>query len=738
MYRSRALFRRLTLTPTNMKKTLIWALLILAFFPIGWLGNVPYPSVAGKTILLRGVITFALCIIAWLSYVDTTYRAELLSSLRRFWKTPIAKVMAISYAGLVVSTMGAFDHFIAFYGNAERSEGFLGLSFFYALFVLLAVVFTRREWNRFFIFSLWSGWIVFLIEVGQALSGMSRPASTIDNPLYLAGYLLFVGFIGAHLWMRGVREKNTGYVRWGIASVVMALVGIFITQSRGAIAGLVISSVVTLVYLAVKGRSVGLSRWNVRSLAVGILATMVLSAGLFLATIHSPVWQYVPGVNRIADFSFKDGSTRARLTNASISLAAVNPKNEGVGRLLFGWGWDNYIYAWQAHYVPHLYAYDTARFDHPHNKLFDMLTMTGVIGLLAYLALWAVLVRKMIARGREYMWEGAALLAWATAFFMQNLTGFDTLGTFFTFFVMVAYCVSDTDMKKSDTVRGESPTLAVPMVTMGLALISLWIFFVGTMMPYFQMFAYRAAIEYSPSINDASLLGTFPFAYDTYVRGLICNDLINTVFKSYNDGSVTKGTPFLDRAIVEMESYLHLHPDLYDDHLVLAKAYDVQSAIQSNSMLYLQEAEVQYKAALALMPERQTILYPYAINLAQQGRAPEAIAILEKTFAQNPDIHDTQYIIAEVYAIGGKQYDMQAMDAFERSFAFGINLNPKFTIKAYQSIMKDYYEAGDRKHFIQALERLSTIAIEDKSAYQAILKDTKESGSMPQVDFTGF
>jgi tetratricopeptide (TPR) repeat protein len=371
--------------------------------------------------------------------------------------------------------------------------------------------------------------------------------------------------------------------------------------------------------------------------------------------------------------------------------------------------------------------------------------MTGVLGLLVYIALYMVLIQKIRARGRVNLWEGVALLTWMTAYFVQNLTGFDTVVTFFTFFVLLAYCISDETakaeilpLKKKPTTDVLVPPLGLPIVAMAATLLGAWIFFVGTVMPYFQMFAYRSAIEYSPSIHDASLLGAFPFKYDTYVRGLICNDLVNTVFKAYNDGYIKKPNPFLDRAIAEMESYIQKHPDLYDDHLILAKSYDMQGAVHEYENKYFKMAEREYLAALKLMPDRQTILYPYAINLAQQDRMPEAISMLQQAYQKNPDIHTTGYILAEVYAMGGEKYDMEALDAFESSFGRGINMNPNFTIKAYQGLLKDFYEAGDVEHFTVALERLVSIADKEKSSYAAILKETKETGVIPSVDFSGF
>ena len=718
----------------GIKNTLRFLLISSALLPIISWGQVPYPSINGKTLFLRLVLSIVLALMAWLGFTDSEYRTELLGRVRGLWKMPLTKAVTVSYVLLLVSTYGAFDRFIAFYGAADRAEGFVGLSFFYLCYFLFALVFRKRDWNSFFTVTLISGWMLFFVEIVQAMEGVARPASLMDNPIYLAGYFLLVAFAGIQVARDAHATKKPILKATGVLSTCMAVLGIFITQTRGVMAGLVVGAVVALAYLVVEGKGIQYGRLRVRVVAAWLLGVIVAFAAVFLLTIHAPVWKDVPGVNRIATFSFKDDTTLSRGVTTEIAIHAVNPSIVGVRRMLTGWGWDNYIYAWERFYVPKLYGYDSSRFDRPHDKLLDMLNMTGVLGLLAYLAIWIFFIHLIFKIGKKDRIGCAALLVWALAFFVQNLTAFDTLVTFVSFFVMLAY-VGYLSGFEADMKQQASASYAIPIILSVVAIASFWAFIAWTFVPYLQMSEFRSEIQESWSFDSTSLLSPFVFSPDTYAQGTIRNDLINTLFKAYNNGQIQKPSPFLDKAIAEMEDYLSKHPYLYDDQMVLAKAYDVQSALHSDPS-YLKLAEQHYLAALALIPGRQTVIYPYAINLAQQHRTEEAAALLQGLIQKDPQIKDSEYILGEVYALDDAHYAHEGLDHFEVALNAGVDLNRRLTVQAYKNYLSDFYKANDTSRFVIVAKRLAQLDSVNATAYDELAHEAETTGRIPAVDFS--
>ena len=427
-----------------MKKTLTWLLLAVGLMPLAYTGGDLFAFVSGKTLYMRGVMFMACAVFAYLLAASVSYRSEMRTKLSAFWKSPIAKMVAVSFLVLAVSTVTAFDRHIAFLGNVERGEGFVGLFVFMLFFLLSYLVFEKKDWLNFFWVTLASGTVLFIGELVQVGEGAVRPGSITGNPIFLAAYFLFVMYAAYVIYRTGKKEGNGWPVFAGIAAIAMSIVGIFITQSRGVIGGMAIGLVLAVAYLAFHMRKGNPTERKVAKVA-GITLGVLFAFGLLLfATRHDAVWQDIPGLNRVAGFTTSDASTQARLINFDIAVHSVSPKNEPIKRTLLGWGWDNYTYAWQKYYIPSIYAYDVGVFDRAHDKLLDMLVMNGALGLLSYLALWFFFVRGIFQLGKRDRFLAAAGIFFAAAFFIQNLSAFDSVVSYLAIYAAFAYIAYET------------------------------------------------------------------------------------------------------------------------------------------------------------------------------------------------------------------------------------------------------------------------------------------------------
>ena len=362
--------------------------------------------------------------------------------------------MTLMYAGLVLSTVFAFDRTMAMFGNIERSEGFLGLFFFYVFFVLLAMVFERKDWHRFFAITLFTGGVLFLVEMSEIFGGNTSPGSLTDNPIFLATYYLFVIFAASVLWRVAHKKNNMLAMVASVLSLIISVFGIFLTQTRGTLVGAFAGIFVVLIYFGMRSKNVMIAKnISARQFVAAMLTGFVLLIGVFVGTRHADIWTHIPGVRRIAQISSTDTDTQARFVNASIVFHTVNPSEASLTRTVFGWGWDNYIYAWQKFYNPKLYAYDPALFDRAHDKILDVLLMTGVLGLVLYLGVWFAFFKKALKKSKEFSMEMALFIFWGVAFFLQNLTVFDTLVTFITFYAIFAYLIYETTQTTTEITK---------------------------------------------------------------------------------------------------------------------------------------------------------------------------------------------------------------------------------------------------------------------------------------------
>ena len=169
------------------------------------------------------------------------------------------------------------------------------------------------------------------------------------------------------------------------------------------------------------------------------MVALLVFSGLLVLTRESALWKNIPGINRIVAIGSQDATTQSRLVMARATYQAF--LQEPVKQKLFGWGQDNFIFAWNKYYTPDLFSFDSGLFDRAHNKLLDMLIMHGIIGLLSYLFLWVMaflaVVKLRVGYGIRTM-----VLLFLVSYFIANLFAFDTLVTYINFFAVLAFIMS--------------------------------------------------------------------------------------------------------------------------------------------------------------------------------------------------------------------------------------------------------------------------------------------------------
>ena len=421
-----------------MKKALTWVLLAIAFVPLIYSDVALFPSMSTKTLFLRGIVFIASCLFTWLLISNRTYRDTAIAKVKQVTRNPIAISVLASFAILGLSTIFAFDRHVAFLGNVERGEGFVGLAILIVIFFLTSIVFEKKEWRIFLQLSIVSGWILFIGEIVQKLQGVDRPDFLVGNPIFLAAYFLFVIFAACRIYSEGKKTDN-GFTKFvGISSICISVVGVLITQTRGVMLGIGAGLLVALAYISLRFRKEGTEGKRFSKRAAVFLVIVLFLGGVFASTRHASFWQHVPGLDRVAQISSTDATTRARFINFQIALDSVSPKHESLHRVVLGWGWDNYTYAWEKYYIPSIYAYDKAMFDRAHDKLLDMLVMNGALGLIAYLAVWCTLFYALFKIGRRDPWFAVVGLFWGVAFFVQDLSAFDALVTYVCFYAVLS------------------------------------------------------------------------------------------------------------------------------------------------------------------------------------------------------------------------------------------------------------------------------------------------------------
>lgn len=419
-----------------------WLLVGVSCIPILYSETITIPSLSYKTLFLRFVIWLVSVLATVLFCSSELFRTSIQSKILALQKNRIVQSVFFLWVILGISTLLAFDKYIAFFGEIERGEGFVGLTLLFAFFAYTSVFFEKKQWEWFLGLTICSGLINGICALVQYSGGMTRPVGLIGNPIYLGGYFLFVFFCCMYFVHKGIISHSRRLMYIGGIGALFTLFFIMLTKTRSVLIGLFLSIFITGIYFVFQGKHlVVFKKITAKRLAICILSGMILFSGIFWSTRQSSFWLHIPGADRVSSYTTSDATTHSRLIFWDISLHAINPSEVGFSRFLFGWGWDNYMYAWQTMYQPRLFIEDHGYPDRPHNKLLDMFTMTGVLGLCLYIILWVYFFITVLKIGKSEPFLGGLFLLWGTAFFIQNLFDFDVPVTMLTFFAAFGFVV---------------------------------------------------------------------------------------------------------------------------------------------------------------------------------------------------------------------------------------------------------------------------------------------------------
>lgn len=420
--------------------------MMTAVAPFVLIRNLVVPATAGKVIFLRGVAFVVFLLVTILLFLRDSSSSNKKSSkdifferLKEIIKDPIFITLSVSIILLVVSTFFAFDKTVAFFGEPQRNEGFITLFCIFILYFCFRFLFDKKEWNLFFLLSSITSVVLFIIEVIQVMKGAIRPEALSGNPDFLAMQYLFFIFAGFYIFILGKKLQKNWYLFLGSLAVFVSIVGIFLAKTRSVLLGLVVAIIFSSIFALVFGKDKFIfNKFSLRKAGVIACSLIITFSMLFFLTKDAIFWTKVPGVDRVILATKDNSSVGSRVIYIKTAMTIFTSEKQ-LSRVLFGWGWDNYVFAWGKHYDPKIFYFDAAVADRAHNKIADVLIMSGILGLIAYLTLWFFVFKKILTCFRN----GESMLAFSffffsVAYFISLLFSFDVALTLFYFYIIIA------------------------------------------------------------------------------------------------------------------------------------------------------------------------------------------------------------------------------------------------------------------------------------------------------------
>lgn len=690
-----------------MIKIMKLCLLILSFAPLIVDNSVFAPYVSGESIFIRGVLVIVSILFTIFFFYKKEFRNGVVEKVKKIIKNPLFLSISAFIFITMVSTIFAVDKYGAFWGSLERAEGLVGLISFFSFFVFSLLIFEKKDWLIFFKLILLVTIALVIKEFIQYWGGLTRPNSFTYNPTFLAGYLLFSIFSSIIVFKEliknnGLMEKCWKYL--SIITIILSIIGIFLTQTRGSILGLAIGFTSVFIYGGVLGKGISYKKFNLRKISIIILCCIFAFGAFFMITRTSEFWQNVPGISRVAVISSEDTSTQTRLLMPKLSIDAINPVNNGLKKFLIGWGPENFSLAYQRFLNPLQFKYENSWFDRAHNKLLDVLVMNGILGLVAYLTLWFFFF-KFIFKRKEFSLINVGLLFIGISFLVHLLFIFDHITTYIPFFAILAFtaylAIDDRTEIKSEK---NNKYINIIKIITGiffciLTLFLCFVFFRGDVPSYVNMKEYLSLKkENNPELMLSKVDRIFtPF---TVAQANIRNDFLLT-YGSNTDMKNASLIKLNEIAVSKEEEFINKRPFDSQSLVYLANVYSGEGKNLKDQSL-LEKGEGYFRKVVTLAPNRPDSNYGLALNLYYQMKFGESFIYFEKAL----DL-DSIFFAKDIERINS----------------------------IYFSFIQYFYALKDQDNFIKATARLKENNYAGSAVLEQIIEFINKTNTWPVVNF---
>ena len=629
----------------TIQKYLKWAIIAgcfaLLFIPLFVSNSLFFPFITGKAFFFRIIVEIVFVLWLILAVRDQSARPV---------RSPLLIALAVFGAIITLATIFSQYPYHSFWSNFERMEGLITYLHLGAFWLVLISVFkTDKIWRRFLNTSLIASFFVVVYSFfqlagwAQIHQGSVRLDATLGNATYLAVYLLINIFIALY-FLSGTKTSRLMKSLYSVL-LVLQLVILYYTATRGAILGLAVGLLVAAGLALWRGRTYLSPQLKKITLSV-FLGVILIAGGLFLAKDSSFV-QSSPVLSRFASISLHEQTTESRLLIWQMSLRGAGE------RPLLGWGPENYYLVFNKYYEPELWRQEQW-FDRSHNIFLDWLISAGVLGLLGYLSLFVIALYLIWRQSREgqnlslNIVERSVLTGLLVAYFFQNIFVFDNLMSYILFLTVLAYL---------HFISTKQPNLKLGLVANGSLQSAVGVVGLIMLIVVFYFINYQPLVVAKDLILALSPHQTAPnrvvsfqkvFALNTFGSSEASEQAVTAAGSISTDEKVPMATrqEMAKIAFEQIGQEIKKTPDNARLYLSFSLMYEMTSQPD----LALQAI----KKAEELSPRKQSIIDQEVFLLTRQGKFKEALVAAQRAYELDKTAAEPLKIYALVAIYGGE------------------------------------------------------------------------------------
>lgn len=325
----------------------------------------------------------------------------------------VGKAFLLFVAVSMLASIFGVDPILSFWSTFDRLTGIVFWFHLLALMVVAgAILRTPQDWRWLFTCSISVGLLVSIFHL-LAFTGLDgtwliHRSGTIGNSTFFGVYLLFQMVLGALLFVRGSRPVQIYAAGLGMVFII----ALWTSEAQAVLVSFVGGLILALALAAI---------------VKGVHRPVLRGAGMF--TIVLLVVLFFAGLVGLANPSSTIREAFVEYSSGS-RFALWDMAWEGIkDRPLLGWGSENFPTVFSEHYNP-CFGSSTCGaqsfYDRAHNKVLDVFVETGIVGIVAYLAIFAVAAWTLWCRPRaDRNMTGIILTAGFASYFVQNLGALD-------------------------------------------------------------------------------------------------------------------------------------------------------------------------------------------------------------------------------------------------------------------------------------------------------------------------
>ena len=672
-----------------LDKVLQWVLIAVTVTPLIFYKYFYYPFITGKVLFFRVLVLLGL--LAWVVLVFLKKRIK-------FCTSPIWRVFLLLVMIMFLAAIFGVNFTRSFWGNIERAEGVVFWLFLLIYFSLLLYALKDiKMWRWFFRISLAVGIIVIgygLLQDFGLLSAISttgsRVSSTLGNPAYMGSYTLMHFFIALYLIIKD--KKIVWKIFYGLA-IALNLWAIFLTQTRGAVIGLLLGLLVWGGLSVFRGKNRQIKKLG----AVGLVSLIILSLGAYFLR-NTNLIQSNDTLKRVTSISLESYTVQTRLAAWRTSLEAFKT------RPILGWGPENYGYAFSKYFPPEIYVESGSRiwFDKAHNVFFEFLVTTGVSGVVLYFGLIFLAIYYLFRSKRISVVTSNIFIALLLGHLTANMFVFDSVSTYILWLAVLAFIINIAGKGEEKEIEFKSGFKII------LSLVVILLLYVSYVTNVLAMGQIRNLLYAEAYARD----GQTEESYNFYLKALENNNSFTrfeitrelAVFVRNSAGSLPnyQAGPMYDKAIEEVKKSIDMDPEEIRHYYNLSQLYLKSYKIDSSR---LQKVIDLGPKMIELAPRRAHTYYQIGEAYVLLKEYDQALENFQKAVELNPKVIDT-YV--NVYAVALLKGDQQLEETTRQKMEL---VEPDFfelesTLVRYLPL---YKKAGREDLLAAALDKLIKI-----------------------------